>query len=57
MHDAGRTPEEESNSWADMFRGIRGVYTILLNVGIGVHAIDDVAVDDVHLKRVSPLGQ
>ena len=24
---------EEGTGWVDMFRGIRGVYTILLNVG------------------------
>ncbi len=27
-------------SWGAMFRGVRGIQTILLNVGIGVHAID-----------------
>ena len=31
---------EDGTGWADMFRGTRGVYTVLLNLGIGVHAID-----------------
>ena len=31
---------EEGTGWAEMFHGIRGVYTVLLNIGIGVHAID-----------------
>ena len=56
MHEAEQIQEEESNGWADMFRGIRGVYTILLNVGIGVHAIDIFVITTVMPAVVADIG-
>lgn len=47
---------EEGTGWADMFRGIRGVYTILLNVGIGVHAIDIFVITTVMPTVVAEIG-
>tara|TARA_Y100000588_G_scaffold241693_2_gene255668 strand:+ start:495 stop:1907 length:1413 start_codon:yes stop_codon:yes gene_type:complete len=56
MHEAEQIQEEEGNGWADMFRGIRGVYTILLNVGIGVHAIDIFVITTVMPAVVADIG-
>jgi MFS family permease len=47
---------EDGTGWADMFRGIRGVYTILLNVGIGVHAIDIFVITTVMPTVVAEIG-
>ena len=47
---------EEGTGWSDMFRGIRGVYTILLNVGIGVHAIDIFVITTVMPAVVAEIG-
>ena len=47
---------EGGTGWADMFRGIRGVYTILLNVGIGVHAIDIFVITTVMPTVVAEIG-
>ena len=46
----------EGTGWSDMFRGIRGVYTILLNVGIGVHAIDIFVITTVMPAVVAEIG-
>ncbi|MEE2995582.1 MAG: MFS transporter [Pseudomonadota bacterium] len=42
--------------WVDMFRGILGVYTILLNIGIGVHAIDIFVITTVMPAVVAEIG-
>ena len=47
---------EEGTGWADMFRGMRGVYTVLLNVGIGVHAIDIFVITTVMPAVVAEIG-
>ena len=39
-----------------MFRGMRGVYTVLLNVGIGVHAIDIFVITTVMPAVVAEIG-
>ena len=46
----------EGTGWADMFRGKRGVYTVLLNVGIGVHAIDIFVITTVMPAVVAEIG-
>tara|TARA_R110000868_G_scaffold4155_58_gene25781 strand:+ start:27172 stop:28596 length:1425 start_codon:yes stop_codon:yes gene_type:complete len=47
---------DDGTGWADMFRGIRGIYTILLNVGIGVHAIDIFVITTVMPTVVAEIG-
>ena len=49
-------PPEEGTGWADMFRGMRGIYTVLLNVGIGVHAIDIFVITTVMPAVVAEIG-
>ena len=56
MSTSEKTPSENGTGWMDMFRGIRGVYTILLNVGIGVHAIDIFVITTVMPAVVAELG-
>lgn len=46
----------EGSGWADMFRGARGVYTILLNLGIGVHAIDIFVITTIMPVVVTDIG-
>jgi MFS family permease len=47
---------EDGTGWADMFRGTRGVYTVLLNLGIGVHAIDIFVITTVMPTVVAEIG-
>ena len=47
---------EDGTGWADMFRGIRGVYTVLLNLGIGVHAVDIFVITTVMPTVVAEIG-
>ena len=56
MNDGSETQPDNGTGWADMFRGIRGVYTILLNVGIGVHAIDIFVITTVMPAVVAEIG-
>ena len=56
MTTVNETPPEEGTGWADMFRGKRGVYTVLLNVGIGVHAIDIFVITTVMPAVVAEIG-
>jgi len=56
MTATDETPPDEGTGWADMFRGMRGVYTILLNVGIGVHAIDIFVITTVMPAVVAEIG-
>lgn len=56
MNDGSETQPDTGTGWADMFRGIRGVYTILLNVGIGVHAIDIFVITTVMPTVVAEIG-
>ena len=56
MTTVNETPPEEGTGWADMFRGKRGVYTVLLNVGIGVHAIDVFVITTVMPAVVAEIG-
>ena len=50
------TGEKEGTGWTDMFRGIRGIYTVVLNVGIGVHAIDIFVITTVMPAVVAEIG-
>lgn len=50
------TGEKEGTGWTDMFRGIRGIYTVVLNVGIGVHAIDIFIITTVMPAVVAEIG-
>lgn len=56
MQNAEDLSSGEGTGWADMFRGIRGIYTILLNVGIGVHAIDIFVITTVMPAVVAEIG-
>ena len=56
MKVTDETQPDAGTSWADMFRGIRGVYTILLNVGIGVHAIDIFVITTVMPAVIAEIG-
>ena len=56
MSEAAHTPEAEGTGWADMFRVIRGGYTVLLKVGIGVHAIDIFVITTVMPAVVADIG-
>ena len=56
MKVTDETHPDAGTSWADMFRGIRGVYTILLNVGIGVHAIDIFVITTVMPAVIAEIG-
>lgn len=56
MTDAAETTPDEGTGWGDMFRGVRGIYTILLNLGIGVHAIDIFVITTVMPAVVNDLG-
>lgn len=60
MSDARESGPEakmsDGTGWADMFRGIRGVYTVLLNIGIGVHAIDIFVITTVMPTVVAEIG-
>lgn len=56
MNDAAEQTLEEGTGWADMFRGIRGIYTVLLNVGISVHAMDIFVITTVMPDVVGELG-
>ena len=47
---------EEGTGWAEMFHGIRGIYTVLLNIGIGVHAIDIFVIATVMPAVVAEIG-
>ncbi|MEX2453107.1 MAG: MFS transporter [Rhodospirillaceae bacterium] len=46
----------EGTGWADMFRGARGIYTVLLNLGIGIHAIDIFVIATIMPVVVSDIG-
>ena len=48
--------EEAPDSWSELFRGVRGIHTLLLNVGIGVHAIDIFVIVTVMPVVVADLG-
>ena len=56
MNSTDENAAAEGSGWADMFRGMRGVYTILLNVGIGVHAIDIFIITTVMPAVVAEIG-
>ena len=56
MNDVSETEPETGTGWADMFRGSRGIYTILLNLGIGVHAIDIFVITTVMPTVVAEIG-
>ena len=56
MNNAEETSPDEGTGWSDMFRGIRGVYTIVLNIGIGVHAIDIFVITTVMPTVVAEIG-
>ena len=56
MNDVRETEPETGTGWADMFRGSRGIYTILLNLGIGVHAIDIFVITTVMPTVVAEIG-
>ncbi len=46
----------EGTGWADMFRGTRGIYTVLLNLGIGLHAIDIFVITTIMPIVVADIG-
>jgi MFS family permease len=56
MNSPDQTQPDEGGSWADMFHGIRGIYTILLNVGIGIHAIDIFVITTVMPTVIAEIG-
>ncbi|PPR12039.1 MAG: putative multidrug-efflux transporter [Alphaproteobacteria bacterium MarineAlpha11_Bin1] len=56
MTTTEEAPPEGGTGWVDMFRGMLGVYTILLNVGIGVHAIDIFVITTVMPAVVAEIG-
>lgn len=56
MNDAVEQAPEEGTGWGEMFRGVRGIYTILLNLGIGVHAIDIFVITTIMPTVVAELG-
>ncbi|MEK9646568.1 MAG: MFS transporter [Alphaproteobacteria bacterium] len=56
MTDATETTPDEGTGWGDMFRGVRGIYTVLLNLGIGVHAIDIFVITTIMPAVVADLG-
>lgn len=56
MTDNPAPPAEEGTGWSDMFRGTRGIYTVLLNLGIGLHAIDIFVITTIMPAVVADLG-
>lgn len=56
MTDAAETSPDEGTGWGDMFSGVRGIYTVLLNLGIGVHAIDIFVITTIMPAVVADLG-
>lgn len=56
MIESEESKRADGTGWADMFRGARGIYTVLLNLGIGVHAIDIFVITTVMPAVVAELG-
>ena len=56
MIECEESKRADGTGWADMFRGARGIYTVLLNLGIGVHAIDIFVITTVMPAVVAELG-
>ena len=47
---------DQKAGWADLFRDGRGRYTILLNLGIGIHALDIFIITTVMPSVVDDIG-
>ena len=56
MTDTVSADRDERTGWAEMFRGTRGIYTVLLNIGIGVHAIDIFVITTIMPAVVADIG-
>ena len=47
---------DQKASWADLFRGGRAKYTILLNLGVGIHALDIFIITTVMPSVIEDIG-
>ena len=56
MKQSLKKKSEKKSTWSDLFQGQRGIHTILLNVGIGIHAIDIFVITTVMPMVVSEIG-
>lgn len=59
MTDSSETTNAEPDhkaSWADLFRDGRGLYTTILNLGIGLHALDIFIINTVMPSVVEDIG-
>jgi MFS family permease len=56
MSGPHRTPAGPAATWGELFRGRLGIYTILLNLGIGVFAIDIFVIATVMPTVVADIG-
>ena len=52
----GNAAADQKAGWADLFRDGRGRYTILLNLGIGIHALDIFIITTVMPSVVDDIG-
>ena len=59
MTDKPQTSDAQSDrkpGWADLFRDGHGLYTVLLNLGIGLHALDIFIINTVMPSVVEDIG-
>ena len=52
----GNAAADQKAGWADLFRGGRGTYTVLLNLGVGIHALDIFIITTVMPSVVDDIG-
>lgn len=54
--ETGNPEADRRTGWADLFRDGRGIYTILLNLGIGLHALDIFIITTVMPSVIEDIG-
>jgi len=52
----GNAAADQKAGWADLFRGGRGTFTVLLNLGVGIHALDIFIITTVMPSVVDDIG-